>query len=274
MRSTSGSVRTATFGRDSAILVAVGVDPAGKRTILGLSISLGEQEVHWRTFLQSLIARGLCGVRLVISDDHAGLKAARVAVLGGIPWQRCQFHLQQNAQAYVPRKELQAEVAADIRTVFNAPDRATAETYLARIVEKYQKSASRLSDWVEKNLPEGLTVFAFPASHQRKLRTSNCLERLNREIRRRTTVVSIFPHEGACSRLISAVLMEIDEEWPCGRTHLPDRDAVVVGVVEKWANRSLRRFVHFSTTTLCEIVNDRGLPDTIYRKNLALSWVF
>jgi putative transposase len=151
---------------------------------------------------------------------HAGLKAARVAVLGGIPWQRCQFHLQQNAQAYVPRKELQAEVAADIRTVFNAPDRTTAEAYLVRIVEKYTKSASRLADWMEKNLPEGLTAFAFPASHQRKLRTSNCLERLNREIRRRTIVVSIFPNEAACSRLISAVRMEIDEERQTGRIYL------------------------------------------------------
>jgi len=206
--------------RDAAILIATGVDRAGKRTLLGISVSLGEQEVHWRSFLQSLVGRGLSGIQLIISDDHSGLKAARMAVFGGVPWQRCQFHLQQNAQAYVPHKDQQAEVAADIRIVLNAPDRPTADAYLAKIVQKYQKSASRLADWMEKNIPESLTVFAFPASHQRKLRTSNCLERLNREIRRRTRVVSIFPNEAACLRLISAIMMEIDEEWQTGRIYV------------------------------------------------------
>jgi transposase-like protein len=206
--------------RDAAILIAAGVDRLGKRHLIGLSVSLGEQEIHWRTFLQSLIARGLCGVQLITSDDHAGLKAARKAVFGGVPWQRCQFHLQQNASAYVPRKDMRAEVAADIRTIFNAPDRQMAETYLKIVVEKYAKTASRLADWMERNIPEGLTVFAFPLKHQRKLRTSNPIERLNREIRRRTAVVSIFPNEAACLRLISAVLMEYDEEWQTGRVYL------------------------------------------------------
>ena len=206
--------------RDAAVLLASGVDRAGKRTLLGVSVSLGEQEVHWRAFLQSLVARGLSGVQLITSDDHPGLKAARVAVFGGIPWQRCQFHLQQNAQAYVPRKELQTEVAADIRTIFNAPDRATAEQYLARMVQKYEKCASRLASWLERNIPEGLTVFAFPAAHRRLIRTTNCLERLNRELRRRSGVVSIFPNEAACVRLVSALLMEIDEEWQTGRIYL------------------------------------------------------
>jgi putative transposase len=206
--------------RDAAILIATGVDRVGKRTLLGISVSLGEQEVHWRNFLQSLVGRGLSGVQLIISGDHSGLKAARMAVFGGVPWQRCQFHLQQNAQAYVPHKDQQAEVAADIRMVLNAPDRPTADAYLAKIVQKYQKNASRLADWMEKNIPESLTVFAFPASYQRKLRTSNCLERLNREIRRRTRVVSIFPNEAACLRLISAIMMEIDEEWQTGRIYV------------------------------------------------------
>jgi transposase-like protein len=201
-------------------MIASGVAPDGHRKVLGVSISMSEQEVHWRTFLQSLVGRGLSGVQLIVSDDHPGLKAARVAVFGGVPWQRCQFHLQQNAQAHVPHKDQQAEVAADIRMVLNAPDRPTAEVYLAKIVQKYQKNASHLADWLEKNVPESLTVFAFPASHQRKLRTTNCLERLNREIRRRTHGVSIFPNEAACLRLISAVLMEIDEEWQTGRVYL------------------------------------------------------
>lgn len=205
---------------DAAILIAIGVDVSGHRRVLGVSVSLGEHEVHWRTFMQSLVERGLRGVQLIVSDSHAGLKAARQAVFGGVPWQCCQFHLQQNAQAYVPRKEMQAEVAADIRTIFNAPDRATADQYLARTVQKYAKTASKLADWLEKNIPEGLTVFAFPAEHQRRLRTTNSVERLNREIDRRTTVVSIFPNEAACLRLISAILVETDEAWQTNKKYL------------------------------------------------------
>lgn len=203
--------------RDAAVLIAVGVDPQGRRRILGVSVSLSEAEIHWRNFLQSLVRRGLQGVRLITSDDHAGLNAARIAVFGGIPWQRCQFHLQRNASAYVPRQSMKAEVAADIRMIFNAPDRPTAETYLALIVQKYAKTASKLANWLEKNIPEGLTAFAFPAAHQRKLRTTNMLERLNREIYRRTKVVSIFPSESSCLRLISAFLIEQDEEWQVSR---------------------------------------------------------
>jgi putative transposase len=214
------NVRQDSQVRDAAVLIASGVDRSGKRQILGVSVSLSEQEVHWRTFLQSLVARGLSGVQLIISDDHAGLKAARRAVFGGIPWQRCQFHLQQNASAYVPRREMLKEVAADIRTVFNAPDRPTAEAFLARIVQKYAKTASKLADWLEKNLPEGLTVMDFPASHRRKIRTVNGLERVNEEVKRRTRVVNIFPNEAACLRLVSAILMERDEEWQTGRAYL------------------------------------------------------
>jgi len=205
---------------DMAVLIAQGIDAQGKRRLLGVGIGLGEAEIYWRTFLQSLVQRGLCGIRLMISDDHAGLRQALRAVFGGIPWQRCQYHLQQNAAAYVPRKDMLAEVAADIRKVFNAPDRPTADAYLKQIVQKYEKSASRLSDWMENNLPEGLTVFAFPERHRRKLRTNNSLERLNREIGRRTKVVSIFPNEAACLRLISAILMEQDEAWQTGRVYL------------------------------------------------------
>lgn len=206
--------------RNLAVLVAVGINPAGKREILGVSVSLSEHEVHWRTFLESLKQRGLGGVQLVTSDDHLGLRAARLAVFGGIPWQRCQFHLQQNAQAYVPRKDMLTEVASDIRTIFDAPDRLTAEAYLTKAVEKYGKSASRLSEWLANNIPEGLTVFAFPASFRRLLRTTNGVERLHREVRRRARVVSIFPNSASCLRLVSAILAEMSEEWLTGRTYL------------------------------------------------------
>ncbi len=206
--------------RDLAVLSAVGVNPQGKREILGVSVSLSEHEVHWRVFLESLKQRGLGGVQLITSDDHAGLRAARLAVFGGIPWQRCQFHLQQNAQAYVPRKDMLTEVAADIRTIFDAPDRAAAETYLAKAVEKYSKTASRLSEWMAANLPEGLSVFAFPAAFRKQLRTTNGLERLHREVRRRARVVSIFPNPASCLRLVSAILAEMSEEWLTGRTYI------------------------------------------------------
>jgi transposase-like protein len=206
-------VRQAGQVREAAILFAVGVDLEGKRQILGVSVSLSEHEVHWRAFLQSLVARGLNSVQLIISDAHEGLKAARIAVFGGVPWQRCQFHLQQNAGAHVTRQDTRREVAEDLRTIFNAPDRHTAEAYLRKIVQKYAQMVPTLADWLEQNIPEGLTVFSFPASQRRRLRTSNGLERLSREIKRRTRVVSIFPNEAACLRLISAILMEINEEW-------------------------------------------------------------
>src|SRR3990172_6509095 len=206
--------------RHLAVLVAVAVTPQGKREILGISVSLSEHEVHWRTFLESLKQRGLGGVQLVTSDDHAGLRAARLDVFGSIPWQRCQFHLQQNAQGYVPHKDMQTEVTEDIRTIFNAPDRTSADAYLTRTVLKYEKSASRLSEWMAGILPEGLTVFSFPGAFRKLLRTTNGVERLHREVRRRARVVSIFPNQASCLRLVSAVLSEISEEWLTGRTYL------------------------------------------------------
>jgi len=206
--------------RDAAILMACGIDLNGRRHLLGASASLGEHEIHWRTFMERLVARGLRGVQLITSDDHTGLKAARMAVFGGVPWQRCQFHLQQNASAYVPRRTMLPEVAADIRAIFNAPDRSSAELFLQKAIEKYQRAASKLAAWLEANIPEGLTVFAFPAAHRRLIRTTNGLERISREVHRRTRVVGIFPNEAACLRLVSAILMEIDDAWQVGRLYL------------------------------------------------------
>ena len=206
--------------RDAAILMASGVDLAGKRQILGVSVSLSEAEVHWRQFLESLVARGLQGVELIISDAHTGLRKARRAVFGGLPWQRCQFHLQQNAGAYVPRKALRKEVAADLRMIFTAPNRTQAESYLKQTVEKYSAVASDMASWIEENIPEGLTVFDFPDDHWVRIRTTNSLERVSQEIKRRTRVVRIFPNQASCLRLVSAILMEISEEWETGKTYL------------------------------------------------------
>ena len=213
-------VRQAGLVQKAAVLVAVGVDEAGKRSVLGVSVALSEHEVHWRQFLQSLVSRGLCGVRLVISDAHEGLKAARLAVFGGVPWQRCQFHLQQNASAYVPKQEMKPQVAADIRAVFNAQNRAEADALLRRTVQKYEQAAPKLAVWLDESLPEGLAVFAFPEPHRRLLRTTNGVERVNRELKRRTQVASIFPNEASCLRLVSALLMEISDDWQAGKAYL------------------------------------------------------
>jgi len=213
-------VRQAGNVQDAAILMACGVKRDGRRSILGISVSLSEAEAHWRAFLEGLVKRGLCEIQLIISDNHKGLEAARKAVFSGVPWQRCQFHLQQNAQSHVPKVGMRKEVAEDIRTIFNAPDRELADAFLKKVVEKYAVLAPKLADWMEVNLPEGFTVFSFPKTHQRRLRTSNQLERLSQEIKRRTKVVRVFPNEPSCLRLISAILMEIGEEWEYGRLYL------------------------------------------------------
>ena len=205
---------------DCAVLVAVGVTADGVRRVLGVSVALSEAEVHWRAFLDSLIRRGLMGIKLIVSDDHAGLKAARRAALPSVPWQRCQFHLQQNAQAYVTRIEQRKPVAQRIRSIFNAPDKAEAERLLKQSVEIWTKEAPKLALWAEENLPMGFAVFDFPEGHRTRPRTTNGLERINRELKRRTRVASIFPNAASCLRLVSALLAECDEEWMSGKMYI------------------------------------------------------
>jgi len=203
-----------------AVLVAIGIGPDGKRSILGVSVSLSEAEVHWRQFLASLQDRGLHGVKLIVSDDHAGLKAAREARFAGVPWQRCQFHLIQNAMQYVPKVAMRKQVAADLRSVLDAAERADAQRLLQQMMAKYESVAPRLCSWLEENVGESLTVLDLPAAHRRRLRTSNLLERVNKEIKRRTRVATLFPNEASLLRLASAVLAEIDEEWQTGKVYL------------------------------------------------------
>ena len=205
---------------DCAVLVAVGIDAGGRRRVLGVSVALSEAEVHWRAFLDSLLRRGLRGVKLIVSDDHAGLKAARRATLPSVPWQRCQFHLQQNAQAHVARLDQREPIARRIRAIFNAPDQAEARRLLEQAIELWRKDAPRLAQWAESALPEGFAVFHYPPSHRVRLRTTNGLERINRELKRRTRVASIFPNSASCLRLISALLAEFDEEWMTGKIYL------------------------------------------------------
>ena len=205
---------------DCAVLLAMGVDTEGKRALLGVSVALSEAEVHWRSFLSDLAARGLHGVTLFVSDNHAGLKAARAAVFPAVAWQRCQFHLQQNAGHYVPSRRLKKPVAADIRAVFDAPDEAEAKRLIDRFIRTYEATAPKLAQWAETALPEGLAILALPRHHRRRLRTSNAIEVVNREIKRRTRVATLFPNEASCLRLVTAVAMEISQDWQTGRRYL------------------------------------------------------
>ena len=151
------------------------------------------------------------------SDSDFGIRNIGILSHGELSFQ---CHLQRNAQAYVPRKSMKANVASDIRSVFNAPDRQEADALLKKTVVKYAQDAPRLSTWMEENLLEGLTVFAFSQKHRRLIRTTNGLERLNREIRRRTRVASLFPNEASCLRLATAVVMEISEDWQTGKRYI------------------------------------------------------
>ena len=215
-------VRVAGIVRSCAVFTAIGIrSHDGKRTILGTSVSLSEAEVHWRHFLSSLKNRGLLfPAGSITSDAHEGLKAALAAVFAGVPWNRCQFHLQQNAQAYVPKQEMSAPVAADIRSIFNAESLALATQKLAAAVEKYSAIAPKLAAWMEENLQEGFTAFAFPEPIRQRLRTSNLCETINRQIKRRTRVASIFPNEASCLRLVSAILMELSDDWESSNAYL------------------------------------------------------
>ena len=160
---------------DCAVLVAIGITATGRRRVLGVSVALSEAEVHWRAFLDSLIQRGLRGVLFLVSDDHAGLKAARKAMFPGVPWQRCQFHLQHNAQGYVSRLDQRTPVARHIRGIFNAPDAHEAQRLLNLALKEWQVSHPQLAAWAEKNLPEGFPVFGLPEAHRVRMRTTNGL---------------------------------------------------------------------------------------------------
>jgi len=205
---------------DMAVLIAVGVNDNGTREILGVSAKLSEAEVHWRDFLESLVSRGLRGTKLIISDDHSGLKAARISIFPGVKWQRCIFHLSQNAQHHCPRKSLATKIGKAVSSIFIQPDLESAKRRLKEVIEEYSESAPKFSNWLSKNAEESMTFYSFPEQSWKRIKTTNMLERLNREIKRRTRVATLFPNEASCLRLISALLQEQHEEWIIGRTFI------------------------------------------------------
>jgi putative transposase len=200
--------------RDAAVLSAFGVGPDGRRRILGVSVAVSEAEVHWRAFLEDLVTRGMRGVQFVTSDDHAGLEAARKAVLGGAIWQRCQFHLAQNAIHHAPTVAIRKRIGSQLREIWNAKNLAGAEAELKSLVEAHRNKAPDLASWLEVAIPEGLAVFTLPEHHRKRMRTSNPIERaVQQELKRRTVKVRVFPNNDSLLRLVTAVLVEIDETW-------------------------------------------------------------
>jgi transposase-like protein len=213
-----------------AALVATGVARSGERRILGLELSPGLDEGSaWPAFIRSLVERGLHGVRLVISDDHAGLvKAVREQLLGS-SWQRCRVHFTRNAQDLVPRSA-RSMVASAIRAVFEQPDEAAARDQCSRVIATFERvpAVARLLADAE---PDLLAHFTFPELHRSRIRSTNPQERLNKEIKRRTAVVGIFPNRASVIRLVGMILAEQDDEWQDGRCYFRPESMVLIDAV-------------------------------------------
>ncbi len=215
-----------------AVVLAIGVKATGEREVLGLDVGPSEDGAFWVQFLRGLVARGLSGVHLVISDAHEGLKDAIRAVLQGASWQRCRVHFVRNALAYVPKSAAQM-VAATIRTVFVQPDEAGAHEQWRRVTATFRTRFSRVAALLEGAEADVLAYLAFPSGHWTKIWSNNPLERLIKEVKRRTDVIGIFPNTAAVIRLVGAVLAEQHEEWQVTRRYLgADSLTKVIGEVE------------------------------------------
>jgi putative transposase len=203
----------------TAVVIAVGVKAeTGEREVLGLDVGPSEDGAFWATFLRSLVARGLSGVRLVTSDSHRGLKSAVEAVLVGASWQRCRVHFMRNALSLVS-KAAQQMVGATIRTVFAQPELRSAREQWRRVSEGFRSRFPRLADLMEEAEEDVLSYATFPQEHWQKVWSNNPLERLNKEVKRRTNVVGIFPNEAAVIRLVGAVLSEQHDEWQVSKRY-------------------------------------------------------
>jgi putative transposase len=214
-----------------AALVATGVTQSGERRILGLELAAGNDEgAAWPAFIRSLVDRGLAGVRLVISDDHRGLvKAVREQLLGAA-WQRCRVHCTRNAQDLVPR-HARSMVASAIRSIFEQPDERSAREQSGRVIESIRPRFPAVASLLTDAEPDLLVHFTFPDSHRRQIRSTNPLERLNKEIKRRTAVVGIFPNRASLIRLVGMVLAEQDDEWQDGRRYFRPETMVLIDAI-------------------------------------------
>jgi putative transposase len=201
-----------------AVVIAIGVRDTGARDILGLAVGASEEEAFWSAFLRSLVGRGLKGVQLVISDAHNGLKAAIAKTLAGAAWQRCRVHFMRNVLARVPKGDKEM-VAAAIRTIFAQPNRQAAEQQLDEVVKAMQSRWPEAANMLLDAQGDILAYMAFPKAHWTRIYSTNPLERLNREVKRRADVVGVFPDSASVVRLVGALLMEVDDEWQIGRRY-------------------------------------------------------
>jgi putative transposase len=205
-------VREAGVIRSQAVLLAIGINWDGRRGVLAVELANRESRSSWREFLLGLRGRGLSGVEFVVSDDHAGLRQAIVEVLPEAAWQRCYVHFLRNALDYVPRK-VDDDCLRELRWLYDRRDLAEARRDLAAWLAKWQATYPKLCSWVEEHIEETLTFYRLPRQHHKHLKSTNLLERLNEEIKRRTHVVRIFPNAASCLRLIRALALEMHENW-------------------------------------------------------------
>ena len=212
--------------RQKCLVIAYAVHESGRREVIGLDVGEAETEAFWREFLRGLRARGLAGVRLCVSDAHPGLKAAIAQVLG-VPWQRCTVHFLRDMLGHVGKAQ-QPMIATAIRQVFQAGSAAEAAERLREVVDRLLGPAPKVARLLEEAEPEVLAFFAFPREHWTKLRSTNPLERVNREIGRRTDVVGIFPNDAALIRLAGAMLVEQNDEWLVSRRYLSAESIALV----------------------------------------------
>jgi putative transposase len=205
-------VRDAGVIVSQAVLIAVGVDEDGRRQILAVELANRESRSSWRDFLSGLKARGLAGVEFVVSDDHSGLVQAIREVLPEAAWQRCYVHFLRNALDYVPRK-VDDDCLQELRWIYDRRKLAEVRRDIAQWLAKWQAKYSRLCNWVEEHIEETLTYYRLPLPHHKHLKSTNMLERLNQELKRRTHVVRIFPNAESCLRLVRALAVETHENW-------------------------------------------------------------
>ena len=205
-------VREAGVIRSQAVLLAIGINWDGRRSVLAVELANRESRSSWRDFLLELRQRGLAGVEFVVSDDHAGLRQAIVEVLPEAAWQRCYVHFLRNALDYVPRK-VDDDCLRELRWLYDRRDLAEAKRDLAAWLAKWQATYPKLCGWVEEHIEETLTFYRLPRQHHKHLKSTNLLERLNEEIKRRTHVVRIFPNAASCLRLVRALAVEMHENW-------------------------------------------------------------
>jgi putative transposase len=195
-----------------AVQVAIGINWEGRRSVLGIEVANRESTTSWRDFLLSLKQRGLRGVVTVISDDHVGLRKSIPEVLPEASWQRCYVHFLRNALDHMPRKK-DDDCLTELRWIYERRNVEEARQDLAAWLTKWQSRYAKLCDWVESNIEETLTFYRLPQAHHKHLKSTNMLERLNQELKRRTLVVRIFPNAASCLRLVRALAAEIDEDW-------------------------------------------------------------